>query len=406
MHMTRSLALALLAALFAARAVPAADCSNPRKPAGAMSESVYHAVETATRLIAQKQYDEAIDKLMKMSDSGSDYEKAVVWYNLGFAYNARNDAAGAAKAFAQALALNALPQAQHEQLQLNLGQLYIVSGQVDEGIRTLQSYITQSCSPVPAEAHLFLANALGERKRYREALPQIDLALSKAKAPKESWVQLKLAMSFELQDYPACAQTLVQLIALAPAKPDYWKQLSTIFYQLKQNSEAVAVLTLADRQGLIDKPNEKRNLYNIYMMLDLPFKAGMLLQQAIDKGSVPADEKTLEALANAWINARESDRAEAVLKRLASVSERGDYLFKLGAMYGDDERWKESREMLAKALDKGGLKRPGEAWMRLAVADYNLKDMAAAQASLHKALTFDESRKQASEWLRHLGGRT
>ena len=341
-----------------------------------------------------------------MTDSGGDYEKAVVSYNLGFAYSARNDNQAAAKAFSQALALNALPQAQHEQLEYNHGQLYIVAGQPDEGIRTLTEYMAHACNAVPAEAHLFLANALAERKRYKEALPQLDLALAAAPAPKESWVQLKLAMNFELKDYKACAQTLVQLIGLAPAKPDYWKQLSTMFYELKQDTEAVAVLALAERQGFVEKPNERKNLYNIYMMLDLPYKAGNLLQEAIDKGKMPPDEKNLEAVANAWINARESAKAEVVLKKLAGASERGEYFFKLGAMYGDDERWKESREMLAKAIQKGGLKKTGEAWMRLAVAHYNLKDTPDAQAALQKALNYDESRRQAGEWLRHLSGHT
>jgi tetratricopeptide (TPR) repeat protein len=191
-----------------------------------------------------------------------------------------------------------------------------------------------------------------------------------------------------------------------PAKPEYWKQLSTMFYELKQDTEAVAVLALAERQGFVEKPNERKNLYNIYMMLDLPYKAGNLLQEAIDKGKMPPDEKNLEAVANTWINARESAKAEVVLKKLAGASERGEYFFKLGAMYGDDERWKESREMLAKAIQKGGLKKTGEAWMRLAVAHYNLKDTPDAQAALQKALNYDESRRQAGEWLRHLSGHT
>src|SRR5882762_10180122 len=99
----------------------------------------------------------------------------------------------------------------------------------------------------------------------------------------------------------------------------------------------------------------------------MPLQAGLLLQCAIEKGKIPADEKTLESVADAWINARESAKAQATLKKLAAMSDRGEYYFKLGAMYGDDERWKESKEMLERALQKGGLKRAGEAWMRLAV---------------------------------------
>ena len=62
------------------------------------------------------------------------------------------------------------------------------------------------------------------------------------------------------------------------------------------------------------------------------------------------------------------------------------------------------RAVLEKALQKGGIKRSGDVWMRLAVAHYGLKDNPGAITALQKALTFDESSKQASEWLRALGG--
>jgi tetratricopeptide (TPR) repeat protein len=398
-------ALWLVTATLGVSAVHAA-CTEPRKAAGSMSEAIYRAVEEATKLIAANKHSEAIDKLTKLTGSGNDYEKAIVFYNLGYAYAAKGDQGNAVKTFAQALALNSMPQQQHEQLQYNLGQLYIVAGQPEEGIRTLQQYIAEACNPVPAEAHIYLANALSVRKRFREALPQIDLALGKAKAPKESWLQLKLAIHYELKDFKGCAQTLVHLVGLAPAKPDYWKQLSAIFMEMKSDTEALAVLALAERQGFIDKPNERRNLYSVYMMLDLPFKAGLLMQDSMDKGKLPADEKNLEAVADAWINARESARAETALKKLAATTDKGEHYYKLGAMYGDDERWKESIELLRKALDRGGLKASGEAWMRIAVAEYNLSNTSGAIAALQKAVNFDESRKQAGEWLRHLTAQT
>jgi tetratricopeptide (TPR) repeat protein len=381
----------------------AADCAA-EKPAGSMSEAVYYGVDEATKLIAKKQMDDAIEKLAKLAESGSDFDKAVVYYNLGFAYSSKPDYPNAVKAFAKAVALGTLPRQQHQQLQYNLGQLYIVAGQHEDGIRTLQDYIAGACTPPPAEAHIFLANALLEKKRFKEAVPQIDLALSKAKAPNQSWLEMKLAVNYELKDFKACAASLVQLIGLAPAKPDYWKQLSTMFFEMKDDVEAVAVLAVAERQGFIDKPNERKNLYNVYMMLDLPFKAGLLLQEALDKNVLPANEENLESVANAWINARESARAEVTLKKLAAASDKGEFYYKLGAMYGDDERWKESRDMLAKALQKGGIKRAGEAWMRIAVAEYNLKNTPAAVAALQKSMTFEDTRKQASAWLRHLTG--
>jgi tetratricopeptide (TPR) repeat protein len=215
-------------------------------------------------------------------------------------------------------------------------------------------------------------------------------------------LQMKLGIAYELKDFPSCAQALVQLIGMMPAKPDYWRQLSSIFYEMKHDTESVAVLALAERQGFVEKPNEIKNLYSVYMMLELPLKAGTLMQSAIDKNKLPADEKNLESIADAWINARESNKAEATLKKLASMSEKGEYYYKLGGMYGDDERWKESKEMLEKALEKGNLKHPGEVWMRLAVAQYSLKNNQGAVSALQKAVTFDDTRKQAGEWLKHL----
>ncbi|MGQ0697232.1 MAG: tetratricopeptide repeat protein [Panacagrimonas sp.] len=383
-------------------AAQAADCANPRKAGGTISEPFFRGIEAATDLIAKKQYGEAIDQLSKIAQSGNDYEKAVAFYNLGFAYSSRDDYKGAGRAFQSALDLNALPQQQHEQLQLNLGQIYIANSQFDEGIRTLNAYLAEACAPVPAVAHIFLANALSERKLYREALPQIDLALSKSRKVEENWLQLKLALNYELKNYPACAQTLVQLIGAVPDKPDYWKQLSGMFFEMKQDTESLAVLALAERQGFIDKPGEVKNLFNVYMLLDLPFKAGSLMQEAMDKNRIPADAANLESLAGAWINARESARAESALKKLAATSDKGEHYFRLGSLYGDDERWKESRAMMEKALAKGGLNRSGDAWMRVAVASYNLHEPKAAIAALNKAAGFDESRKQAAEWLRHL----
>jgi tetratricopeptide (TPR) repeat protein len=395
--------VAVLGMLPAARGWTA-DCANPRKADGTMSESYYRGVEAANALISKKSYGEAIAALSKMTEgSGNEYEKAIVWYNLGFAYSAKDDYTNAAKAFQKALDSNAMPQQQQEQLEFNLGQLLIADKQYSAGSKTLEHYIADACSPVPPEANIFLAQAYAEQKRFADAIPQVDQAIAKSKTVKESWLQLKLALNYEMKNFRGCADALVKLIALVPAKSDYWRQLSGMFLELKQDSEAVATLVLADRQGMLTNPNEIKNLYNIYMMIDVPYKAASMLQDAVDKNRVPGDEKNLELISNAWINARENERAEAILKKLAGMSEKGDYYFKLGAMYGDDERWKESQDMLQRAVAKGGLgNRSGEAYLRLAIAAYSLKDYRAAEAAANKALGFDSTRNQAGQWLRQI----
>jgi tetratricopeptide (TPR) repeat protein len=397
-----ALAAALLGLHSSGAVAAGADCANPPKATHTISPDVYANIDKATKALGEKKYGEAIGKLNDVADKGGDYDKAVVQYNLGVAYSEKGDYGSGARAFAKALSYNALPPKQAEQLKYNLGQLYVAASEFEEGIKVLRDYIATACGPVTPEAHMFLANALGERKEYADALKEIDVAMAQAKAPKESWLQFRLGIAYEVKEYKECADTLMKLIAMSPQKDEYWKQLSGVVYQMNDPTQAAAVLALAEREGLLEKSGDVMNLYNIYMAGNEPYKAGVLVQKAMDQGQLPKNEDSLNAVANAWINARESDKAETTLKTLASMSDKGEYYYRLGGMYGDGERWKESREMLEKALDKGGLKRPGDAYFRIAVADYSMNDYKSAIAALRKAAGYAETRKQANEWLHHL----
>lgn len=367
-----------------------------------LSDDVIDDLREASVLLGEKKTDQAIEKLKKLVNKGEDYDKAMVNYNLGIAYSDKNDLAGSAGAFAKALSYDALSIQNSEQMRLNLGQLYVASGQFDLGIDALRDYMAKSCGVVSPDAHVFLASALAERKRFPEALAEVDIALGKSKVPKESWIQFKLGLLYEAKDYKASAETLLELIALNAGKSDYWKQLAGVLLQMEDSTQAAAVLALAERQGMLASAEDIRNLYNTYMIIGEPQKAAQLMDAAISDKKLPLDEKNLESVSNAWINARENEKAEATLKQLASMAERGEYYFRLGAMYGDQERWKDSREMLEKALQKGGLKKPGEAWFRIAVASYGANDVKGAIAALQKSLAFEDTKAQASEWLRSL----
>lgn len=375
---------------------------SKQKATGNISEDIIDDMREASVMLGEKKTDLAIEKLKKLVNKGEDYDKAMVNYNLGIAYSEKNDLASSAGAFAKALSYNALSLQNSEQLRFNLGQLYVASGQFDPGIDALRDYMAKACNAVTPDAHVFLASALAERKRYPEAMTEVDTALAKSKVPKESWIQFKLGLLYEQKDYKASAETLLQLIALNAGKADYWKQLAGVLLQMEDSTQAAAVLALAERQGLLATADDIRNLYNTYMIIGEPQKAAQLMDAAISDKKLPLDEKNLESVSNAWINARENDKAEATLKQLASMAERGEYYFRLGAMYGDRERWKDSREMLVRALEKGGLKKPGEAWFRIAVANYGANDVKGAIAALHKALEFEDTKAQASEWLRSL----
>jgi tetratricopeptide (TPR) repeat protein len=394
----------------AAPAAPAApappDAPKPvkkeRKATGSLSEGTYRQIERIQELIGKNQNAEALQKANDLLGrlSGA-YEKAIVYQTVGFIYATQNNYTAALKAFEDALALDALPQQPYEQMLFNTGQMYYANNQTDKALARLNQYFAEAVNPPPPDAHIMLASILAEKKRFAEALPHVDSAIAGVKAPKESWVQLRLALHYELKQIAACAEDLVLLIQMAPTKKDYWKQLSSVFFEIKKDQESLAVLALAERQGFLTEENEFRNLANVYLLLEIPYKAAKVLQMGIDRKILKPDEKTLTTLGDSWIMAREYDKAEEVLKQAAALSDKGDIYYRLGQIYVEDEHWKQALEVLDKAMSKS-LKNPGDAVFLAGVSAFQSGDEKRAVGYLQRALQFEGNRNQATQWLNHI----
>ncbi len=374
----------------------------PRKSNGTISELTYRRLERIMAMISKEKYSEAEPKLNELvAEAKGEYEKAVVLQTLAFVYASTKRERQSIKAFEQAIATNSLPQQTHEQMMFNVAQLYLAEGMYDEGMARLRTYLAESCNPI-ADAHVQLAAVHAEKKQWRDSLKQIDLALVKAKAPKEAWLQLKLALHYELKEYPRCAEVLVHMIALNPIKEEYWKQLSGMLLEIRKDPEALAAVSLAERRGFVDEEGEYKNLANLYMYMQIPLKAANLLERGFAQKQLPATEKNLEMLANAWIMAREYDKAESAMARAAQASDKGELFKRLGQIQIANENYKGALESFRKAQQKGGLKDPGEAAFLLGVAAFNLKQFELAEKSLRAAMQHEKSAKLAGEWLNHL----
>lgn len=407
LRVLRTVATALVAVSVLA-AVPVSSVhaqeapKKQRKASGTLSEGTYRQLERIHDLIGKNKNAEALEKSQSLLERvGNDYEKAVVRQTMAFIYVSQNNYKAAIAAFEEALKLDALPQQPYEQMLYNVAQLYFQDGQTDTAIRRMEQYFAEATTEPPADAHILLASAYADRKRFREALPQVDKALDKVKEPKESWLQLKLALHYELKQFPQCAEVLLKLISVAPAKEDYWKQLSSILFEIQKDKESLAVLALADRQGFLDTEGELRNLANIYLLLDIPYKAAQILERGLEQKILKADEKTLSLTGDAWTMAREYDKAEVVLKRAATISESGEIYYRLGQIFVEDERWKDALEALSKAQSKG-IKKMGDAAYLEGIAAFQSGNRKRAIDSLRKAQNYDESRSAAGQWLNHI----
>ena len=380
----------------------ACELRKPARRAGTLSEATYRRIERIMVAVTKNEYAEAEQKLAELAEGArADYEKAVVQQTLAYVYAMQNKHAKAIGAYEAALATNALPYAAHEQMMFNIAQMYMSENKFDKGEQMLKRYMEVSCNPVP-EAHISLAIILADRKAFRESLKQTDLALIKSKTPKETWLQLKLALHFELKEMARCAEVLVHLIALAPMKETYFKQLHGVLTEIKKDSEALAVLALTERRGFLDEEKEYVNLSNMYMFMDIPLKSAQILERGLAAKQVQPTEKNLEKLANAWFAAREHDKAEEAMARAAQASDKGDLWKQLGTIQIENEKWKEALASLQKAQQKGGSKNPGEVQFLIGVAATQLKQWKTAETALRAAMQHEKYVKPATEWLSHL----
>ena len=393
-----------VALMLPAPAAQAVDCENPKKASGSLSESTYRRMTKIQEDIGESKYREAIEQLDKLVGrvKNNDYEYALVMQTYGFAYSAQEQYSKAAEAFQAAIDKDALPQEPQELMLFNIGQLYLAGEQPDKGLKYLLQYVNTACSPVPPEAYILIANAYAEKKQFSKALPWIDKAIAGkgAKAP-ESWYQLKLASHYELRQFKSASQVLVTLISKYPVKEQYWKQLSGVFQELKDDDEALAVMALAERQGFLDTDKELQNLANIYLFMDIPFKAAGVMERGMDAGKIPRNYENLKKLGTAWQLARVDDKAIDILSKAAEAGRDGDMWMQIGQIYVGQEEWDKAIENLSKAVEQGA-SRAGEANLLLGVSHWNKGQKSRATEAFRKAQRFDKTKKQAATWLAHL----
>jgi hypothetical protein len=397
------LCIVLLGAVFWSHSVSAQqlpECGVVKSD-GTMSESTYKTVSRAIEDMGAERTDAAESGLRSLVDKVSGYELAIVLQTLGYAQVQQDNMQAALTSFEKALATNALPRQAHEDLLLNTGQMYLVSKQLDKGIETLLNFLKVTCNKTPHQIHLALASAYAEKESYKQALQQVDLALALVEQPQEQWLQLKLALHYQLGDFTSSAETLLELIVMVPDKQDYWRQLSGTLMQIEKEEDALAVLALAERQGYLNSEMDLRNLANLYLMLNIPWKAATLLADGISKGIIEPSLVNYEYLSEAWISAYEWDRAELALIEAASKAEDGKLWKRLAQVRIENDDWAGARQALQQALEKG-VSDTGETYYLLGIAAYNTGDHAAAITALRTASNSGSYANESRLWLNHL----
>lgn len=379
--------------------------AHPHEEAAApmVSPEVFKEFQAIEALAAQSNYGEAERKIGELLPKLQDNPpaRALLLRNLATLYGQQKRYARAADTLRQALDLHALSAADAGKALLEMSQYHLAAENYPKAAAALSAWIEQAASPTP-EHFLLLADLKTRLGHYPEAAALLERAIAASPDPKPEWRQRLLGLYHESRDFPNCAKVLGALIQRFPDNPLYWQQLTGLYQEAGQEPRALAVRQLMYARGMLKSSGEIVQLAQVLRYRGLPTRAAELLQREIERGGIESSPKNLELLADAWTEARELRKAAAALEKAAALTHAGDTHHRLGQTYSELHDWAKARQSLGHALERGGLKNPGGAYLLLGLAEYRLNARDQARAAFLKALDAPAVRKTAQQWLDHM----
>jgi tetratricopeptide (TPR) repeat protein len=368
----------------------------------AAGEWAFKKLSRAHELLAEERYDEARKLMDEMSrrKSLNPHEQALMWQTYAYIQSSQEHYEQAITSFEKCLALDALPDAAALGTQYNLGQLFMSVGRYADAVKILRDWLWRVENPA-GSAYYLVAMAYAQLEDAKGALPYARKAVELAKKPVEAWLQLLLAVEFELKHYAQVANTLEVLVTHFPKK-SYFLQLSAVYGELGRDERALAALELAYFQGLLDRESELLNLAQAYLYHDIPYRAANVLAKGLAEKIISEDAEHWELLGDSWLHAREYDEALDPLRRAAALSEDGNLYVRIAQVHLERDESREAQEALAKGLSRGDLDNPGNAYLLLGITHVGIKRYAAARDAFAKAGKYEKSRKAARDWIKHV----
>ena len=336
----------------------------------------------------------------------SKYEKAVVYQFMGFVFVQQNKIDDAIKVFSKTVDLNVLSNTQHQSTQFNLASLYGSREEWDLTINALMKFYEFEREPV-AESYIMTGIAYFQKGLPLEALPYIHIANEKAIKPKESWLQLELAILFINKRYDEAIEVVKKLSTYWPEKEKYWETMAGTYMEMQKDANALAALSLGYKNNAISKAETLENLARLNLYLEIPYQAATLIEKNIQDGNIENSEKNLRLLLGAWTAAREFNKAIAVIDILAPITGEGKLYIQKAMLLNENGDWEGVKDATVKALYDEELENKGDVFILRGMAETELGYYDQAIESFTQAMEIgtETNKKNAEAWIEYVGDR-
>ena len=209
-----------------------------------MTNNVNKKFEGIADRFGDNDFEGAMENLQKMLNWNlTKYEEAVVYQFMGFIYVNQNKIDDAIDVFSKCVEYNVLGNTQHQGTLFNIASLYGSKEQWDLAIASLMEFFKYEKDPA-AESYIMTGIAYFQQGKPLEALPYITMANLKSLEPKQSWLELELAILFLNKRYDDAINIVKQLATYWPEKEKYWETMAGAYMEMQKDADALAALSL------------------------------------------------------------------------------------------------------------------------------------------------------------------
>lgn len=354
----------------------------------------------------EDRWDEALsgyDALI-LDERLSDYERATVLELRGRARYELEQPRDAAADWQAAIEIGILARERANILRLNAGQILLGEGEYEAGIFLMETALALGAT-LTGDLAFRLAQGYGQLGDYPSGLSYARRAFDLA-APAQRRHYSLLLFYYQSLDMTAEQLELVEeMVGRWPEEKPYWSSLASLLARMDRGREAFDVNVVMYTNGLLSEPEELIRLAEYYAYFDYPYRGALVMQREMNAGRIEANPRHYRMLARLFRQAREWEAALPVLRRVATLTGRGQDYAVLGEALYQSGRFQDAEALFEQALRRGGLERPGDIHAFLGNTRVELEDYTNAVKAFTDALDWEYSRASAQGWLEFIDQR-
>jgi tetratricopeptide (TPR) repeat protein len=404
-RLTRNLVLLMLATALSCGAVFAQEDEDDTKTkqAQAVSKEVYDRIQKAQEQVDAKNYDGALSiiQALRSKDSLTEYERQNVLNYLGFIYYNMDRIADAMKTYEEMLKIPSMEAQIRKQTVYTLAQLNTMEENYAKAVQYLDQYLTLESNPAP-DPYILYAQNLYQLNRYPDMVKPIetamDIARKREQDVKEDWYVLLNFAYFQQENYTK-VRDIQKILLMNWPKKRYWFSLAGAYTELGEEENLIYAYDAAHTQGLLDRESELVTMAQLYMQAEVPYKAGVLLDGEMKKGTVAKDAKNYRLLSQAWTLAQEDEKSIPALQEAARLGDEGDLFIRLANAYLNLDQHEECVSAARNGLQKGDLKSRDNAQITLGMCLYNQRKYQDAIVAFREAAKTERSQRISRQWI-------